>query len=522
MPKTLKVCGENGPASFDDLLTQTMAVVGSVGKGWRSHVARTLVDLAALLARLGRVERALEVAQMIEGFDDGQVPVALAAVARQQALSGDHGGAQATINTALSEISRMKDEASCEPLSIALSAIAPAQELIGDSGAAEASFRRARQVADTSQSRASHTYPPLVRGLMDTGRCSEALEVLRSEQAEGLPHDIYLDAALGCYRAGDLDGALWSATQDTDAPWRFRNLEALLKAAIANGDAASAFTVIEAVPDQDKDVALMRACEGFVAQGALEMARKAIDVWAALERSRGELAVAMAGVGDIERARETAKGAALEGDVWGQEQALAQAMARVGEVDHGLSIAQSLKKPAKQVEAEGRMLSALHAAGDTEGFRRVLETALTTARGISDKMDLVAALAEVGRVLMTLGRSAEAGEVFKEATKVATGIKAGEASMPKSFVFQHLADVQNKAGDYPGAFKSTKKIPKKEHRDSLMAFIALAYARAGDVAGAQLALENVTEDFKHFSACVEALRATHDAAESSTDGVSRE
>ena len=411
--------------------------------GWRMRV------LAAAAAGVGDYDRAEQIARSTAIYMSDR-PEILVTVAAAAARAGDYDRAR--------ELAGRAERAARSITPLDLQALPLAEAAMAAAGAGD--YDRARQLADPAEQIARSITNPTWRArnlaaaaaAAGDGDYDRAEQIARSadprEQAR-----VLAEVAMAAAGVGDRDRARQLADR----------AEQIARSITDPDDQARALaTAVALVGDYDR--------AEQIAQFITHPHEQA--------RPLAEVAMAAAGAGDCDRARELADRAeqiarsitdrAKREDILAR---VATVVALVGDCDHAEQIARSITHPDEQAGTLAAVATAAARAGDYDRAERI-------ARSITDPDKQARALAEV---------AAEAGD-YDRAERIARSITHPYTAR----ILAKVAAAAARAGDYDRAERIARSITDPDEQARALAEVA---ARAGDYDRAERIARSITHPY---------------------------
>ncbi|WP_167145911.1 hypothetical protein [Actinomyces sp. ZJ308] len=416
--------------------------------------ARTLAELAGVLARVGETGRARWVAENTVGMAERienpwQHDLVLEEVAGVMARVG-------LTDEALALAERI--EVSWEPEQV-LAVVTRVTDVLAQAGQTE----RARRVAEDAVGVTERFEDPVHQELA-LARVTGVLARV------GLTDEAFVTAS----RIGDLGLRALALARVADALARAGEAEG------ARRVAEDAVGVTERFEDPWEHEPVLEEVAGVLARVGLtdEALALAKRIKASGERARvlAAVAEALAQAGQTERARRVAEDAVSVAerfeDPWEHEPVLeevAGVLARVGLTDEALALAKRIKASGERARVLAAVAEALAQAGQTERARRVAEDALSMAERIENPWLHELALEEVAGALARVG-------LTDEALAMAERIKASEK---RARVLAALTDALAQAGRADDALRTVAAIYDPNSRSYVQSAFTKALVREG-------------------------------------------
>lgn len=463
MAKSLKAPGRNGEATLATLVDEleSRAKAYTHDPYWRDRILASATGAIAFL--LGE-STARGIAEYVEREPVNE-SVALALIARGLARKGDADAARTAVAQARAVITRAAIDG--EHGTIAWNAVALALHSLNDPEETDRALDAAQLAAEHDTVNPSQPWPHFAVALARTGRLTRLAEMLRGIPSQNISFDIARAAKMGVAQSvatGNVRAyqGFHDALLSDHAFELLEGIRGGARAAIEGGHTDALRSVMERfcaarsyADDLASKVGVLAASLGRLALG-LELVTMVRD---RLQTPSCTIAWALETLGDD--AGSAAEFARLPSD----------------------------RRAPRALNADlGRAIGVLLSRG-SERAEPVIDEAV--ARGRSDAIDGSVGIGYIAQGLLHAGRTAQAQTLLAEAVSAADAVPKKTHGWQRNNALRELAQIAAAEGEWAAALKVYRACGSKSDKARIASALAQMYARAGDFAGARMALEGV-------------------------------
>ena len=359
----------------------------------------------------------------------------------------------------------------------------------------------------------------LLRDHLDVGDVVGALGVLQEPAAvpAHMPRALLVRLLPQLHARGQLAAGLEVLHAVGDVLDRYLLIREVLPTPLAARDEGGCLLLLRAAPRVYWEDLLRILVPGFLKERMLPAASRAAALWREVDAVGIASLGARALVGEPEEARAALSAILAErlevddvvfSDAWVYRE-LGRACGWAGHMAGALA---ALERVADHEERLHALLDAVLYA--PPGINEAL---LCAARGlvagIEGDLSRATAAARLGTALARMGRRDAARTVFADAVQAASAIRRPRSDLgaTRRAALEVLVRAQVVVDEHPGAWQALRRLRTRSHRDPLVLPSALAYARAGDLAGARCCLSLMGDGLAQLAATVAVLEAWLDA-----------